>query len=359
MTIPSSVVIGVLVLAWLIVLVPMVARRHEPVHETEEGANFRVLRTNSGKSRNKLGRRTADSDQLELTDDVSDDRIETAEVVVETEEIEVQAMSEDTVVLERIVVETVRIETVVADDQQVDDEQVDDEQVADEVVAPVRERHVVRGSAEEDHEADDYNGFEHARTRHVTRPSVAVDEHDDDRAEPQYVPARAARYQPERPSGPRPVRHGRGGFDPEAADMARAYRYAQRQRVALTLLLLTLATAGAAVFTLPVVWSATAVFGLMLVTYLWYLRRQVTIEEDIRHRRLARLQRAREIRPEYDGGTYEPVDERVSDAPAAVTATVAAPHRRGRVVLDLDDDDPGFEDLEYYAPVEYRRASGQ
>ena len=52
-----------------------------------------------------------------------------------------------------------------------------------------------------------------------------------------------------------PHRPGRGGFDPEAAEATRAYRYQQRRRVTVILLIATVA------FT---------VAALVLVSWLWF-----------------------------------------------------------------------------------------
>ena len=46
-------------------------------------------------------------------------------------------------------------------------------------------------------------------------------------------------------------------------------------------------------------WFGAAISLALLVGYLTYLRRQVRIEAAIRQRRMERLQRARQIRPEY------------------------------------------------------------
>ena len=55
------------------------------------------------------------------------------------------------------------------------------------------------------------------------------------------------------------------------------------------------------------------------------------------------------------GGSEERL---VEDEPSARTHVPASPRGPG-VVVDLDDDDPVFDDLEYYEPVVYRRAAGQ
>lgn len=310
MTIPNSVIIVILVVAWLIMLVPIYARRHDPVHENDEGANFRMLKSNSVKKRMKLSRSTyrgvaEESVETDLPDDGLDESVEVDSYSEETEE---------------------SYEAVAAGSY------------SDEVDAEYAE--------DEYEESAEYEPAD--RRERFARPV------ENDVAEPEES---ERGYAPRRPLS-EPVHHGghrvgRGGYDAEAAEIARAYRYAQRQRVALILLVATVAFAGAAVFIMPALWAGAGVAGALLALYLWYLRRQVTIEEDIRERRLARLQRAREIRPERG---YEP---REAYEPAAAQVPESAVHRRGRVVLDLDDDDPGFDDLEYYAPVEYRRASGQ
>lgn len=111
--------------------------------------------------------------------------------------------------------------------------------------------------------------------------------------------------------------------------------------------------AATVVFTLTAIllaswlWIGAVVSLGLLVLYLAYLRRQVKIEAQIRQRRMERLQRARQIRPEYGRGR----------PPARAGRSAAGP---GRTVVDLDDDDPTFDHLEAYdPPVMYRRASGQ
>jgi hypothetical protein len=84
-------------------------------------------------------------------------------------------------------------------------------------------------------------------------------------------------------------RPGRGGFDPEAAALAARARYAFRQRVVLGMLVTAVVTAVVAAVAVPVVWWAHAAVDLALVGYLGYLRRQVRMEEAIRARRAARM----------------------------------------------------------------------
>ncbi|QDQ97039.1 gephyrin-like molybdotransferase receptor GlpR [Tomitella fengzijianii] len=147
--------------------------------------------------------------------------------------------------------------------------------------------------------------------------------------------------------GAAPYRKGRGGFDPKADAIASAERYRTRQRVVMSMAGGIVVTAVFALAFMPLFWWGTAAFAAAVVLYLGYLRRQVHLEEQIRHRRMARLQKARK---------QEQVDRRAR-------ATVPGPpQRRGVVVLESDDGDPDFEHLppfEHAAQQNLRHASGQ
>ncbi|MDT7579158.1 MAG: hypothetical protein QOK35_422 [Pseudonocardiales bacterium] len=91
----------------------------------------------------------------------------------------------------------------------------------------------------------------------------------------------------ERP--PPRFRPGRGGFDPDADAETARRRYAFRQRVVLTLLVAALLTAVVAAVAVRVVWWAHGGVDLLLVGYLIHLRRQVREEAAIRERRAARM----------------------------------------------------------------------
>jgi hypothetical protein len=114
----------------------------------------------------------------------------------------------------------------------------------------------------------------------------AYDEEDSAAAMPRHEPrARAEDW--ERP--PAAFRRGRGGFDAEAAALAARARYGVRQRVVIGLLVLAVVTAVVAVLVLPALWWVHGLVDLTLVGYLVYLRRQVRMEEAIRARRAARM----------------------------------------------------------------------
>lgn len=216
----------------------------------------------------------------------------------------------------------------------------------------------------------------------------------------------------ERPA-PR-YRPGRGGFDPEAAAITARARYAFRQRVVLGLLVVTVVSAVVALAAVPALWWLTGVAGAALAGYLVYLRRQVKMEESIRHRRAARMagtrrpqaaddpeldewvRRGREVSrpadhdvddeldqddddlvdggpeavdddPDRVTGTGEPIGPlRVTGADAAerpalprLTPAPPPPLPAGTTVVGDDLDDPDLHDLAGPVRPDYRRAAGE
>ncbi|MFC7612889.1 gephyrin-like molybdotransferase receptor GlpR [Actinokineospora soli] len=143
---------------------------------------------------------------------------------------------------------------------------------------------------------------------------------------------------------PRRYRPGRGGFDPDAAARAARAKYAFRQRVVVLMLVAAVATAVAAGMAVSWLWWVHGGIDLLLVGYLSYLRRQVRIEDEIRRRRLARMQAARRHHA-------RPVEDYVAARPR--------PAHPGAVVVDIDDEDPWFDDLGDPRELSYRRAVGE
>ncbi|MEU4666704.1 gephyrin-like molybdotransferase receptor GlpR [Amycolatopsis sp. NPDC023774] len=204
---------------------------------------------------------------------------------------------------------------------------------------------------------------------------------EEEEPEPEPLPQPAADVRDE-PARSRPgYRPGRGGFDPEAAEIAARAKYAFRQRIVVILLILAVASAAFAGFVMSVVWWGNAVVDLILVGYLVYLRRQVRIENDIRQRRMARYAReGREAReplpaprrtehPAASASAPAPVAseeddhvEVVSPTPREIVERKPSPMsriRRQAVVVDLDDEDPAFEELDEPGTSPYRRAVGE
>jgi hypothetical protein len=237
---------------------------------------------------------------------------------------------------------------------------------------------VVRSGRNEDREE-----FAMSDEHGKSRPSVEDDlaeleadlELDDDVEEPEPEPdplpqpGRSPRPERERPG----YRPGRGGFDPEAAEIAARAKYSFRQRVVVILLVIAVLTAGVAGFLFPLAWWGHGAVDVVLVGYLVYLRRQVRIEEEIRQRRLARFNSTRAPRrpapledeelpavsspssSAEDVEVVEPVRREVVERRPSPTSRV----RRSAVVVDLDDEDPAFEELDEPGTGPYRRAVGE
>ncbi len=215
-----------------------------------------------------------------------------------------------------------------------------------------------------------------------SRPSVEDDlaeleadlELDDDIEEPEPEPAplpqpvHSRRAERDRPG----YRPGRGGFDPEAAEIAARAKYGFRQRIVVILLAIAVISGAVAGFAFPLAWWGHGVIDVVLVGYLVYLRRQVRIEEEIRQRRLARFNSTRAPRrpsapPAMEEGhaaeaseaadvdVVEPVRREVVERRPSPTSRV----RRSAVVVDLDDEDPAFEELDEPGTGPYRRAVGE
>ncbi|NKQ58439.1 hypothetical protein HFP15_36870 [Amycolatopsis sp. K13G38] len=196
-------------------------------------------------------------------------------------------------------------------------------------------------------------------------------------AEPEEIveeePVRS--YEPSPSSSERRYRPGRGGFDPEAAEIAARAKYAFRQRIVLLLIILAVVTAAGAGFLASSLWWLHGAVDLAFVSYLAYLRRQVRIEDEIRQRRLARLgsTRTRRAAPRREMVEDYAEDEYIDDY--EVEAEPEMPRRelvgierrpspasrmRGRaVVVDLEDEDPEFHELDDPGQLPFRRAVGE
>src|SRR5262249_28482114 len=169
---------------------------------------------------------------------------------------------------------------------------------------------------------------------------------------------------------PRRYRPGRGGFHPEASELAACARYSFRQRVVLGLLLTALVTGLFAAFALPMLWSVHAFVDLILFGYLAYLRRQVRIEQEIRQRRAIRAARARRAlaaRPPAPSAPLGPIAPpppprrpgRAGPEARGAPRARQRPARPNAAIVELDDEDPAFCDLEAEPQPGYRRAAGQ
>jgi hypothetical protein len=276
-----------LVVAWLLVLVPIVARRRQEVARTADSTlAARVVR--SGGVRSTAGREPTMSDAGEV------------DTERETDEFEDEFDEEDLDELEEL--------------------------DGDEFESEFEEDYEVEA------EYDEYDGRQQDRSR--------------------------------------PYRPGRGGFDADAAAAIARARYTFRQRIVVLMLLSALVSGLLAITMSPLLWWLHAAIDIGLVGYLGYLRRQVRIEEEIRERRTARLgsqQRrvpAPVVHQEHDAhGPADEYDETDAEEPQQSVLAPRRPMTRhvhpGTVVVDTDDEDPVFAELDEPGALPYRRAVGE
>ncbi|WP_017973312.1 gephyrin-like molybdotransferase receptor GlpR [Actinopolyspora halophila] len=167
----------------------------------------------------------------------------------------------------------------------------------------------------------------------------------------------------------RRYRPGRGGFDPDAAALAARTKYARRQRIVLAMLVVAVLTALLAGFSWSVLWWFHGIADLSLVGYLGYLRRQVRIEEDVRNRRLARMNgetgRSEDEHPRSEpsraeaSGAEEGAEDSADAEPRWAAGSSRSRNGSGVEVLDIDDEDPEFDELDDRLWQPYRRAVGE
>ncbi|WP_410870696.1 gephyrin-like molybdotransferase receptor GlpR [Nocardia sp. A7] len=144
-----------------------------------------------------------------------------------------------------------------------------------------------------------------------------------------------------------PTRRGRGGYDPEADEIARAARYRFRQRAVMGLIIGMILFAAFGLLLNSMFWWACGLSAAVFAGYLAYLRKQVHVEEEIRRRRAARLTRGK--RQEAAEATPEATTTR-----RTMDRDTARALRRRSTLLDTDDEDPRFEFLEIFDPATSR-----
>ena len=112
---------------------------------------------------------------------------------------------------------------------------------------------------------------------------------------------------------------------------ARKYKFRKRM---LTVMAVAVVLSAVAAFTVaPMAWWACGSIGVVTMLYLMYLRRQTRIEQRLRRRRTQRMARARLGVENTDDPEFDVVPSRL--------------RRPGPVVLEIDDEDPIFEHLDY------------
>lgn len=140
----------------------------------------------------------------------------------------------------------------------------------------------------------------------------------------------------------------RNRYESKTAQAVSARKYAFRKKVLLTMSVLLVLSAVSAAVLSPGLWWAVGVVATVTVLYLGYLRRQTRIEEQVRRRRAQRMMRSRLGVENTEDGDFDVVPARL--------------RRPGAAVLEIDDEDPAFEHLEYARfarEYDLPRAAGQ
>ncbi|MBF6466651.1 hypothetical protein IU427_15890 [Nocardia beijingensis] len=347
---PNSILWIGLVVLWVFVLFPILADRHPRIRRTTDAAlATRVLHRGGGKRRLRKGPAAGHETDPNWRprrvprkyphSDDAEDRMTTPadEPVTETDEENMPAADDaaasDIADAEPDDIAEAEPDDTVGDDYAPaasDEDETDDE--AGEVAAKI--------DAETD---DDGVGAHHPEpiaarippARSTVPARVDYDDYDDydetDWGEPDFVPNR----------------RGRGGFDPEADAIARAARYTFRQRAVLGLLLTAILSGAIALVLTPLLWWACGLAVAVLVTYLAYLRKQVRMEEEIRRRRAARLNRGHQ-------SEADPQGRRTRAPRGTMDRDTARALRRRSTLIEPDDEDPAFAHLEPFDPATAR-----
>ncbi|WP_433292177.1 divisome protein SepX/GlpR [Pseudonocardia sp. CA-142604] len=262
---PSSMIFASLVVLWLLILVPAIARhRQEVARPTVAALSGRVLE--------RPRRRHGPDVDSELEVDVDED----VDQVDEGHPTATRTDHDD------------RDDPDDIDDRDDRDAGGSDDRDGDrpgEAYSDGRDDRLDDHQADhqaDDYDADDYDGPESRDDDHEADDDPGVRGDDGwERPPPRYRP-------------------GRGGFDPEAAAVAAKARYAFRQRVVLSMLIVAILSGVIAAIAVPSAWWLHGAVDVLLIGYLIYLRRQVRLEEAIRERRASRMAGTRRPRAADD-----------------------------------------------------------
>lgn len=324
-SIPQSLLWISLVVLWLFVLVPMLISKRDAVRRTSDVAlATRVL--NDGRQR--LLRRKAPaaghasdpdwrpSDE-DLDDDDLDDDVEAEPArrsIVRVAAVEVE-QDDDPGYLDVDVIEEDADALPVGKSARADVETETDELALD-FGEPVDEQPVAEAAEEPQAE-----------------PESDVDESDD---EYEYVADSSGLEAPsdtelELADSLSAARKRRYETKTGAAVSARKYKF--RKRMLTVMAVLVIASLATAYTLSPIMWWVSAAVSAMTLLYLGYLRRQTRIEERLRRRRAQRIARSRLGVENTDDREFDVVPSRL--------------RRPGAAVLEIDDEDPIFEHLDY------------
>jgi uncharacterized membrane protein len=324
-SIPQSLLWISLVVLWLFVLVPMLISKRDAVRRTSDVAlATRVLNTGRGARLLRRGRPAAghrsDPDWQPSADHLDED-------------VDEEAHDEST---ERAVVRAAAVEIEVDSEPDYLDVAVVDENSG---ALPVGESANEAVEEPDDvEEPEDQTGELPLDFSEAPDAGEPDDEYEPDGTDDEYeyvddssgleAPSDTELQLAESMSA---ARRRRYESRTSAAVTARKYKFRKRMLTVMTVI--TVISAAAAVTLAPVVWWACGSLGAVTLLYLGYLRRQTSIEERLRRRRAQRIARSRLGVENTDDHEFDVVPSRL--------------RRPGSVVLEIDDEDPIFEHLDY------------
>ncbi|MUM15584.1 hypothetical protein FZI91_09070 [Mycobacterium sp. CBMA271] len=327
-SIPQSVLWIGLVVLWLFVLVPMLINKRDVVKRTSDVAlATRVLNGKAAKLLRRTGPaaghrsdpdfRREDIDGLE--DDLDDEAATGVISSAPTEDDEDAARAVKAMAVRKA--GAVRAESVLGDEP-VDVDIVDENATA-----------LPAGDAALSDELEDLEEAPVAETDSGTYEYI-------DDTSGLTLPAEPSRERHQAPPVYSSSRRRR--FDPETMARENARKFVFRKRVLMGLVAAMVVAGVVAATASTTFWWACGALGVVAVMYLGYLRRQTRIEEQLRRRRAARYQRSRVV------GVENVADRELDVVPQRL-------RRPGAAVLEIDDEDPVFEHLDYYdEPRQYR-----
>ncbi|CDO90604.1 hypothetical protein AWC29_24635 [Mycobacterium triplex] len=317
-SIPQSLLWISLVVLWLFVLVPMLISKRDAVRRTSDvalatrvlnGAGSRLLRRSGPAAGHRSDPDWKPEDSAAEDFDDAEHRDDHAEA-----DDEPDAETEELRPARPVVMRMAATEPAEPDYLDVDVVEDSDALPAGAGAAAV-ETPVDEGEHDEDHLDDEY---EYVEDSSGLEPEA---EDDDPGVRERVVPSSARR---------------RRRFDTKTAAAVSARKYAFRKKVLMVMAVILVGSATAAFEISRTAWWVCGVATAITVLYLGYLRRQTRIEEKIRRRRTQRMARARMGVENARDRDYDVVPSRL--------------RRPGAVVLEIDDEDPIFEHLDYAMP---------
>ncbi|MDV3128991.1 hypothetical protein M1247_29075 [Mycobacterium sp. 21AC1] len=350
-SIPQSLLWISLVVLWLFVLVPMLISKRDAVRRTSDVAlATRVL--NSGRNAQRLRRGPAaghhsdphwrpsaddlDQDVDDESEELPERSVVVATAVVEPETgepdyLDVDVVDEDSGALPVGTSAAPEAEEIAEDtvEEVAEDLEAQTDQIPLNLDDPDDLIEEDQGPAEQDGTADEYE--------YVADTSGLEGEAGDEQAG----------EQDEEPAAPASASRQRR-FESKTAAEVSARKFKFRKRVLSVFAVVLVFSAAAAFLLTPSAWWVCGATATVTVLYLAYLRRQTRIEEQLRRRRAQRVMRSRL-------GVENTEDPKLDVVPARL-------RRPGSVVLEIDDEDPIFEHLDYAQygrEYDLPRAAGQ